>query len=280
MSGAAQTDPRAAFTLMPHEAAASSQWETRPRAKRLRGLTFANAFELTLGSLFPFCLIAPLLFGVAAVATFIIYSLMVAFTHMMLRVLEVSNPNLLWVLGLSIIIGTALISCVIASVAYCMTCNTALHAVRGKRVSSRVVFSTGTAYGGMLAILLGWTIFSLVREFGVGLLVRSMAASVDPQTAVVVGTLLTLMLTLVQLTLTFLWGFVPYALLDRQSLSSAMATSMSICGKHFWTIIGVIICGWTLYILAGILSVGLGLIVLIGFSFYMNAAIYHLAQDH
>lgn len=278
MSGAANNNPYAASTLMP-AAAEASPWNTRPRRKRLRGLTFANAFELTLDSLFPFCLIAPLLFGLAALATYLTYVIFIAFARVAVRTLELSSPNSLWVLGLGVLIGTLLVGCFITTVAYCMTCNTALHAVRGKRVSSRVVFNTGEAYGGMLAIMLGWTVFNFVRKAGVDFLVGEMAGSGDPQIAFIAGGLLALILTLIQLTLTFLWGFVPYALLDGQSLTSAMETSMSICLNHFWTVIAVIICGWILYLLVGILSIGLGMIVLMGFSFYMNAAMYHLAED-
>lgn len=278
MSGTAQANPYAASAPMPH-AAAASQWSARPRRKRLRGLTFANAFELTLDSLFPFCLIAPLLFGMAMIAAYITYITLIAFARSSVRTLELSDPNSLWVLGLGVILGTLIISSFIVTVAYCMTCNTALHAVRGKRVSSRVVFSTGEAYGGMLAIFLGWAVFNFVRKYGVGFLVNEMRLSGDPQTAVIVGALLVLILSLAQVILTFLWGFVPYALLDGQSLSNAMSTSVSICLNHFWTVIAVIICGWILYILVGILSIGLGMIVLAGFSFYMNAAMYHLAED-
>ncbi len=279
MSGAAHANPYAASSLMPHAAGAASPWSARPRRKRLRGLTFTNAFELTLDSLFPFCLIAPLLFGMAALATFVTYIVLVASARSMVRTLELSDPNSLWTLGVGILLGTQLISCFIFTAAYCMTCNTALQAVRGKRVSARVVFSTGDAYGGVLAIMLGWAVFNFARKFGVGFLVRELAASVDPKTALIIGGLLVIFLTLAQIILTFLWGFVAYALLDGQSLSNAMSTSVSICLNHFWTVLAVIICGWILYTLVGILSIGLGLIVLMGFSFYMNAAMYRLAED-
>lgn len=279
MSGTAQANPYAPSAPMPHAAADSSQWNARSRRKRLRGLTFANAFELTLDSLFPFCLIAPLLFGMVMIAAYVIYITLIAFARSTVRTLELSDPNSLWVLGLGVVLGTLIISSFVATLAYCMTCNTALHAVRGKRVSSRVVFSTGDAYGGMLAIFLGWTVFNFVRKYGVGFLVDEIRLSGDPQTAVIVGALLVFILSLAQVVLTFLWGFVPYALLDGQSLSTAMSTSVSICLNHFWTVIAVIICGWILYILVGILSIGLGMIVLAGFSFYMNAAMYHLAED-
>lgn len=279
MSGVAHANPYAASSLMPHAAGAASQWSSRSRRKRLRGLTFSNAFELTLDSLFPFCLIAPLLFGMAALATFVTYLVLVASARSMVRTLELSDPNSLWTLGVGILLGTQLISCFIFTAAYCMTCNTALQAVRGKRVSARVVFSTGDAYGGVLAIMLGWAVFNFARKFGVGFLVRELAASVDPKTALIIGGLLVIFLTLAQIILTFLWGFVAYALLDGQSLSNAMSTSVSICLNHFWTVIAVIICGWILYTLVGILSIGLGLVVLMGFSFYMNAAMYRLAED-
>ena len=213
------------------------------------------------------------------VATYVVYLILVAMARSMVSSFELADPNSLWVLGVSVLVGTSLIGCFIATAAYCMTCNTALQAVRGKRVSSRVVFNTGDAYGGMLAILLGWTVFNFVRKFGLGFLVREMASSLDPQTAMLVGGLLSLGLLLLQVTLVFLWSFVPYALLDGQSLSNAMGTSMAICLNHFWTVLAVTICGWVLYLMAGILSIGVGLIVLMGFSFYMNAAMYHLVED-
>lgn len=278
MSGAAQANPYTSSTLVPHDAT-PSQWNARPRRKRLQGLTFANAFELTLDSLFPFCLIAPLLFGMAALAMYLIRVIFIAFARSTVNKLDLTDPDTLWMVGIGIQMCISAVGCFVFATVYCMTCNTALHAVRGKRISSRVVFDTGDAYGGMLGIFLGWTVFGWLLLFGIVFLARAMQSSGDPQQAVFLGRGIILALSLTYFTLTFLWGFVPYALLDGQSLSNAMGTSMSICLNHFWTVIAVILCGWVLYTLVGILSIGLGLIVLAGFSFYMNAAMYHLAED-
>ncbi|MEZ6074746.1 MAG: hypothetical protein R3C56_03445 [Pirellulaceae bacterium] len=81
-----------------------------------------------------------------------------------------------------------------------------------------------------------------------------------------------------QIVFTYLWSFVPYALLDGHSLPSAMGRSTSICLNHWLIVLPVLVCGWLLYILVGIASIGLGLVLMVGAQFYLNAAIYHLAD--
>lgn len=276
-SVAALGNPYAASALSPHDTISSEMWSTPPCRKRLRGLTFSNAFALTFNSLFPFCLIAPVLFGMATVIALIAYMFLMSLAKQ--TTLDMSDETSIQVIVFGLLAGAVLIGILAATAAYCMTCNTALHAVRGKHITSRVVFSTGEAYGGMLAIMLGWTILNLLRTIGVPYLMQEIAKAGDPQTAKLTGILIIGVLLLVQLVFTFLWSFVPYALLDGQSFFRAMGTSTSICLNYFSVVMPVLICGWLLYILVGVASIGLGIVLLIGAQFYLNAAIYHLAEE-
>lgn len=276
---APQANPYGAPSLSPHDAPGAEVWSTPPRKKRPRGLTFTNAFELTFDSLFPSCLIAPFLFGMAAVVAFGVLMMSMSFAGYTVRKLELSDVTLIQVVVYSAMGCGVMVGIFVATAAYCMTCNTALHAVRGKRISARVALNTGDAYAGMLAIMLGWTVFNLLRRFGIPFIVQELASTSGPQTATFVGLVIIGLLALVQVVLTLLMGFVPYALLDGQRLPEAIGTSISIWLDHLLTVLPVLICGWLLYLLVGIVSLGLGLVLLIGASFYLNAAIYHLAED-
>ncbi|MEO8269312.1 MAG: hypothetical protein ABI557_06305 [Aureliella sp.] len=279
-TNAAQSNPYATPALSQFDPLSSQMWSApTPRRKRVRGLTFSNAFELTFNSLFPFCLIAPVLFGMATVVALIAYLVLIFLARQTVRLLELTDVTSVQIVVFGLLAVAVLVGVLAATAAYCMTCNAALHAVRGKQISSRVVFNTGDAYGGVLAILLGWTIFNILRTIGVPYLMQEMARTGDLQAAKLTGISIIGILLLVQLVFTFLWSFVPYALLDGQGLFEAIGTSTSICLNHLFIVLPVLICGWLLYILVGIASIGLGMLLMIGALFYLNAAIYHLAED-
>lgn len=272
-------NPHAAPTLPHHDTTSSEIWNASPRRQRPRSLSFSNAFALTFDSLFPWCLIAPLLFGVATVITLLATMLLVSVVHRTIRVLELTDGTSIQIFVNGTFACAMLVGVFAATAAYCMTCNTALHAVRGMHVSSRVVFNTGRAYGGMFAIVLGWTIFNVLQSAGVPWVMQEVAKAGDPQIANLTSVLMIGFFAMVQIGLTFLWSFVPYALLDGQGILEAMRISTSICFKHFLIVLPVLICGWLLYILVGVISIGLGLVLMLGALFYLNAAIYHLAAD-
>lgn len=193
--------------------------------------------------------------------------------------LELTDETSIQVFIFGIVACIALVGITAFTTAQCMTCNTALHAVRGKQISSRVVFDMGKAYGGMLAILLGWGAFNLLQSFGIQFVIQELAKTGDPQTVKLTAVLIFVALLLVQIVLAFLWTFVPYALLDGQSLPEAMGTSTSICLNNLIIVLPAIICGWLLYIAFGVVTIGLGFVIMMGASFYLNAAMYHLAED-
>lgn len=277
-SSAAIGNYYAAADLPQPETASVGEKNAPSRRNRLRGLTFSNAFELTFNSLLPFCLIAPVLFGMATVVTLIAYLLLISFAEQTVQMLDMTDATSIQITVYGLLAVAVLVGIFAATAAYCMTCNTALHAVRGKHISSRVVFSTGGAYGGMFAIMFGWTIFNLLRTIGVPLIMQELAEAGSPQSAKLIGISIVGVFILVQIVFTYLWSFVPYALIDGQSLTSAMGTSTSICLNHWLIVLPVLVCGWLLYILVGIASIGLGLVLMIGAQFYLNAAIYHLAD--
>ncbi len=166
----------------------------------------------------------------------------------------------------------------LATAVFCMTCNTALHVVRGRNISGEVLLGTGESYPGMLAIMLGWTVFNLLRKEGVPWIVRSLADSGQEESAAMIGVVILAVLFVLQVALVLLTAFVPYALLDGQTLPNAIATSISIVLGNFLTVIAVTVCGWLLYILVSVLTFGVGLIVFVAAILYLNAAIYHLAE--
>ncbi|MCA9159469.1 MAG: hypothetical protein KDA72_14135, partial [Planctomycetales bacterium] len=268
-SSAVLGEPCVAPVLQP-ETASSGGGNAPSLRKQARGLTFSNAFQLAFSSLLPFCLIAPVLFGIATVITLITIPVLISFAEQTVQMLDMTDATSVQLTVLGLLAVAVLVGVIAATAAYCMTCNTALHAVRGKHISSRVVFSTGGAYGGMFAILLGWTILNLLLSTGVPLIMQQVAAAGSPQSAKLIGILIVGVFFLVQTVFTYLWSFVPFALLDGQSLPSAMGTSTSICLHHWFIVLPALICGWLLYILIGIASIGLGLVLMIGAQFYLN----------
>ncbi|MEZ6074745.1 MAG: hypothetical protein R3C56_03440 [Pirellulaceae bacterium] len=179
--------PSVALVLSQTKAASSEGWDAPPHRTQPRDLTFSNAFQLAFNSILPFCLIAPVLFGMATVVTLITVPLLFSFAEQTVRMLDMTDATSIQLTVFGLLSVAVLVGVFAATAAYCMTCNTALHAVRSKPITSRVVFSTGGAYGGMFAILFGWTILNLLRSTGVPLVMQELAEAGSPQTAKLIG---------------------------------------------------------------------------------------------
>lgn len=257
----------------------SGDWDQLAPSRKLRGLTFANVFELTFASLFPYCLVATALFVLVAGLSLGLVLASGALAGAVVSVLELDPST---TVGMGVIysaVGIAvLVAVFLVTAAFCMTCNTALHVVRGRPITRQVLFGTGESYGGMLVIMLGWTAFNILRDRGIPWLTKELADAGQPDTAVVVALVAIVVLFLVQISLMMLLAFVPYALLDGQSLPDAMATSSSIFLGNFLTLLAVNVCGSLLYALVSVVTCGVGAIVFVGGLLYMNASVYKLAK--
>ncbi len=257
----------------------TDDWSQSTTRKKIRGLTFGNAFELTFDSLFPYGLVAAGLFtGVCVLAFgFVIVAFMLgSFTvqRMQYDPTSIEGMTIIYgLLGMAVIVAVFLVTAV-----YCATCNTALHAVRKRPISGQVLFGTGESYGGMLVVMFGWVGFNYLRQFGVPWLVQSLTEAGQAETALVVGLVTFALLGAIQIALNILLAFVPYALLDGQSLPDAIATSSSIVFGNFLTVLAVLTCGALLYTAVSVLTLGVGFIVFVGGMMYLNAAVYHLAS--
>jgi len=254
-----------------------SEWG-RPRKKKIRGLSFSNAFELTFASLFPYSLAAAGLFTIAGGLALVLIlgaGFLSGFTLQTLQFPPASTAGQTVIFGLLAVAILAAV-CLVTAV-YCMTCNTALHVIRGKQITGEVLFSTGESYGGMLVIMLGWTSFNVLRQYGVPWVARSLVEAGQQDTAITVALISIGVLYVLQVALTLLLAYVPFALLDGQRLSDAVGTSSSIFVGNFLTVLPVVICGGLLYTLASVLTCGMGFIVFIGSMLYLHAAVYHLA---
>ncbi len=272
LSGAA--NPFAA----PQAAATADTWQPTQQRKRLHGLTFANAFRLTFDSLLPNCLLAPVLFGCTAVIGVISVLIAGMVGGWIYDALQPQTQVGTYSAILAPVVLVMIVMHFISNAAVCMTCNTALHVVRGKPVTAQVLFGTGSAYGGMLVLMFAGTGLNMLTRFGIPYLVSGWRDAGDMDTAIAVGGTLLVVMFLVQLGLFFLLATVPFALLDGASLPDAIGTSCSILFGNFLTVFGAIVCGWLLYLAVSLISCGLGLIALIGAPFYLYAAIYHLAN--
>lgn len=254
-----------------------SEW-SQPRKKKIRGLSFSNAFELTFASLFPYSLAAAGLFTIAGGLALVLIlgaGFLSGFTLQTLELLPASTAGQVVIFGLLAI--SVLAAVFLVTAVYCMTCNTALHVMRGKQITGEVLFDTGESYGGMLVIMLGWTGFNVLRKFGVPWVARSLVEAGQQDTAVTVALISIGVLYFFQVALTLLLAYVPFALLDGQSLPDAISTSTSIFLGNFLTVLPVVLCGGLLYTLASVLTCGMGFIVFIGSMLYLHAAVYHLA---
>jgi DNA-directed RNA polymerase subunit M/transcription elongation factor TFIIS len=256
----------------------SDAWQPVRQRSRVRGLTFGNVFRLTFDSLFPNCLLASVLFGVTAVVGVVSVLLAGFVGNLLYESLKPETQLGAYFAILTPVIIVMIIMHFISNAALCMTCNAALHTVRGKPVTTQVLFGTGSAYGGMLVLMFAGTGLNLLTRFGIPYFVSGWHAAGQSDTAIVVGGTLLIVMFIVQLALFFMLATVPYALLDGESLPTAIGTSCSILFGNFLTVFGVIVCGWLLYLAVSLVSCGLGMIALLGAPFYLYAAIYHLAS--
>jgi hypothetical protein len=254
-----------------------SEW-SQPRKKKIRGLSFSNAFELTFASLFPYSLAAAGLFTLAGGLALILVlgaGFLGGFSLQTLELTAASTAGQVVIYGL---LAVAVLTAVfLVTAVYCMTCNTALHVMRGQKITSEVLFGTGESYGGMLVIMLGWTGLNFVRKFGVPWVARSFVEAGQEDIAITLALTSIGVLYFLQVALTLLLAYVPFALLDGQSLSDAIGTSVSIFFGNFLTVLAVGVCGGLLYALASVLTCGMGFIVFIGSLLYLHASVYHLA---
>ncbi len=295
MSGAASANPYAvpavdltqasasvagASTSGAGASAAMSDWDVAPRRKRLRGLTFSNAFQLTFNSLFPQCLFAPVLFLMVGVVCFVMLLTAGFLSNTTIRSMQLEPGSMAIEVVVYGLLGTAIfMSVCLVTLAYCMVCNTALHAVRGKKITAHISLNPGESYGGVLAIMVGWTLFNVLRQQGVPWVLRQMVANGQAESVPLVAISLIGLFAVIQIVLTFGLAFVPFALLDGQDLGSAIGTSFSVFLNHILVALPVMICGWLLYLIVGTLTLGIGFILLCGAFLYLYAAIYHLAED-
>lgn len=277
--GTASDNPYAAPAQSPTGPLDSSDaWDPGSATAPRRALTFGNVFELTSSALLPYCLVAALLFAMVAGASF---GLTVAAAYAAGSMLQSLQWDPRSTAGLALIyslLGIAtLVAVCLVTAAWCMTCNTALHAVRNKRITPQVLFGTGNAYPGMLVLMLGWTAFNVLRQVGVPWLAEALAGG-QAELAGTIGLVAVIVLGLVQVVLMFLLAFVPYALLDGQDLLGAIGTSSSLSVRYSGTVAAANVCGALLYVFISVVTCGVGAIVFIGGLLYLNAAIYKLAR--
>ncbi len=275
MTAAAANNPYSA----PTHQHSTSPWDTPQSRGNVRGLTFGNAFTLTFNSLLPSCLMAPAVFlGIAIIGALGVFvaQLIGVSLFKALEVEPATTAAYVVIFTPLILVGIGLL--LLANAALCMTCNTALQAVRGKTTDAKILFGTGGAYGGMLVLMIGWTVLNVVRQFGIPYAVREMTQAGEPGAATVPILAATLVVALLQYVLYLMLASVPFALIDGENFSGAIGTSTSIFCGNAGTIAAISICGGLLYTLVSVLSCGIGFFVLIGSMFYLNASIYRLAM--
>ncbi len=257
----------------------ANTWKTQS-VKKTSDFTFSNAFSRTFQSLFPSCLIASAVYIVVSVCT----------SGLMLFVVPLLAISLGAILGIPpqstestwVVMGSFALSAIpvllLGNAALCMTCKVALHAMRGQPISPPSVFQIGSIFGGTLVVLLGWTAFIIAFQYISQSIVTSMARAGQTDSALVVLIVLFLFSGLLNALLYCMLAYVPFALLDGQSLSRAISTSSGIFYGNFFKIIGINLCGCLLFVFVSTLTCGFGFIVLVGSLAYLNAAVYQLAN--
>ncbi|MCA9132269.1 MAG: hypothetical protein KDA45_03915 [Planctomycetales bacterium] len=249
--------------------------------KRLHGLSFSHAFELTFQSLFPSCFWGVLLFGATVLASAVLVVGAKGISYFGTQFLHLQPESWLY-LGITlapmVLAGAGVL--LLTSSAICMLCNTALHAVRGQQLDIDILLGIGNGrcFGGVLALLFVGTLLNLFQKLGLPLAAELLIAAGYGSVATVLGIAAVVLLALLQLGLFLMFTSVPFALLDGESLGAALRTSTAIFFGNAFTIAGIILCGMLLYVAVSIASLGLGFLALLGAPAYLYAAIYHLGK--
>ncbi|MCA9129323.1 MAG: hypothetical protein KDB22_19690 [Planctomycetales bacterium] len=235
-----------------------------------RNLSFSNAFSLLFERSFPACLIAPALFLNAALfAMGLIYlaGLIVE------QAGELSANRRLLAVGVSLILSVPIWTATV-----CMTCNTALSALRQRELPASVLFGTGKIYGGVLILMIGWTLLLAAQLFLPSLVAFGFTSIGLQHLAGVSAIGILVLLVILQLAVQMFFGFTPFAMLDGHGFLGSVQISLSICGRNFLTVLGTTICGWLLFTAIAFVSCGVGAVLLIGIMFFLQAAMYLLAR--
>ena len=255
-----------------------SGWSQSPKCSRSGGLTVSNALQLAWNSLFPACLMAPLLFGAAAVIGTIGSNGMPYLLRFIVTQFEIADVTMRLVLGISLLSVVGFFALLAYALAMGATCNTALRAVRGKRLTPAYLFGSKGSASGILILLL-----ATVAIFGIYLavtfyLLPMVSAQSGPQVAMIIFGFGTLLLIAASVLMGIILAFAPFAIIDGQSLPEAIQTALSLVMSNFWTCVGALLCGGLAIGLASLVTFGFGSIVLMGAQFFLCAAIYELAD--
>jgi hypothetical protein len=254
----------------------SNAWQASSQHPIIRGLTFANVFALVFQTAFPSCLMAlALLLTYTAVAVPCVLLAQFIGTQLLEAVRPQSVPLAYTLVLTPLGIMLVLLNLGVAAIAG-MVCNTALHAIRKKPVTSQVIFSTGGCYAGTLFVSFAMLILSLLQQFGIPWLMSQVVA--DQGTAVSILLIGMAVFVLLQVVVGFLLASVPYAMIDGESLFEAIQTSASIYLSNFLTITAATVCCWLGLLVLTVFTCGLGGLACAGLPFFWAAAIYHLAD--
>lgn len=248
-------------------------WSAPTSPRRLRGLTFSNAFSLLFATAFPSCLIAAVWYLMGTVAAFIIGALGNLAANGVVTAMQPTTVATALAVALPILLVFGFVQILVGVASMCLTCNLALRAVRGKRLDAEHIFSTGGCYGGVLGLQLIW-----------GLLVGALAGLpwllnyLQIQPPPVLVALVSLVFVFLLLAGILASCFVPFALIDGETFGEALTTSFSIVFNNLLTVLAVLICGAFLYLAVSLVTCGIAAVALVGLPWYLLAAIYHLAD--
>lgn len=248
-------------------------WSAPASPRRLRGLTFSNAFSLLFATAFPSCLIAAVWYLLGTVTVFILGALGNLAARGVVTAMQPTTAASALAAGLPVLLIFAFVQILVGAASMCLTCNLALRAVRGKRLDAEHIFSTGGCYGGVLGLQLIW---GLLAGALVGLpwLLKYLQIQPPP----VLFALATLVFVFLMLVGILACCFVPFALIDGETFGEAVTTSGNIFFSNLLTVLAVLICGTLLYFAISLITCGTAGVALVGLPLYLLAAIYHLAD--
>ena len=256
-----------------HVAAGQAGWDAGNYAPIKKGVSFSNVFALVFERAFPNCLAGALIYTLALGAILAVIYGSLFLTGMTLRALQVRDETVVLTTIVIVMVGAFLVAVCIATAGFCMLCNGALASMRGKKSSAGELFSTGGAFLPMLVYMFIVTILGAI----VGAIPQGLMYLAGPSIALLAA-LLGLLLSVGYGLLAISLCLTPFAILDGRPPLQAMKRSVDIFASHPGVFIGTILCSFLLYLGLSVVTCGLGTFLLVGFPFYVMAAIYCLTR--
>ncbi|MCR9294391.1 MAG: hypothetical protein NXI32_16865 [bacterium] len=246
-------------------------WEPHVAAQR-GGVSFSSVFRLALDRAFPNCLIGALAYGVTiGAATLILYG-SIFVTGLLLKAIQIEDPTIITITLAAVTILAAVAAIGLGTLGFCVLCHGALTSIRSRKGQSSAMFSTGGVFGPMLiymfAISITAGLVGAVPQVLIHLLGESFAL-----VAAGIGLVLSLGYAILALALCL----TPFAILDGEPPLQAMTTSLSLFQRHTLTFLTSVLCGFLIYAGISMATCGIGALLLVGFPFFVMAALYHLA---